>query len=707
MLSNINKIQTKLQLAFLLVVMLAASIGLVSYLYLQRISAYQSLKNQVDEVLMLTAEMRKYEHNILNNDVKSVAFMRSGRSLNLHLYEQKNQKVQHLFSEILSNSLSKKIQVEAKVKQAQARHQSYNRTVRELISKLLRRGHKSYGLEGKMHQAAREVEKTDSVNQAILLTLRRHEKDFIIRKDWRYVEKFEAQLDSANRFHTDSLSASKAEAIAQALEKYQRYFAKITAIEKVIGLSENTGLRGELSQISSNMEKEMGHIHYLITQRTQYLTQDSTGLIVAFILSMLLLSLILGFYFSYTISQPIILLDRIAKSIVKGLRNQELFLDRISTNDEIGSLARNLKQMIIKLKESLQQAQEQNAHFKTIADSEALRRWHIEGLGVFNEIFRRHKVSLEQQAFEIIAELVKYTRSSQGGLFVVNDNHQEFFLSLKGCYAYDRKKSEQKRIELGEGLVGAVWQSGKMVHLNEIPEGYAYITSGLRRIEAKTLLIVPVKSETEVVGVIELVSLGDYAPYQVSFIEAVADRIGTALLAIKSRERNRELLAETEAVAQESQRREADLQKQLDSYQHWVQQFERKLNTISEEGQIYEAIIGKVFAGYLITDEHFKIIKMNNYINKRFNFRRQDLIEQSVERLLEVDFDQIVNLQEVENRENLVSRRYDSYVHDKSGKSYEISLVAAQLDLHHKTIYLFMFNESEDETATNKLKVAS
>ena len=58
----------------------------------------------------------------------------------------------------------------------------------ELVEKLRYRGFKDYGLEGKMREAIHELQSIDSLNQISLLTLRRHEKDFMLRKDYYYLD---------------------------------------------------------------------------------------------------------------------------------------------------------------------------------------------------------------------------------------------------------------------------------------------------------------------------------------------------------------------------------------------------------------------------------------------------------------------------------------------------------------------------------------
>ncbi|NJO02424.1 MAG: GAF domain-containing protein [Bacteroidia bacterium] len=316
-----------------------------------------------------------------------------------------------------------------------------------------------------------------------------------------------------------------------------------------------------------------------------------------------------------------------AQSVTKGLRNQEQFFDKIhqQNNDEIGGLAQSFKILMAKLKSTIQQSQEKNQKLEELAQQEALRKWHTEGLTLFNEIMRNQHEGIEKLSFEFISELVKYTKSNQGGLFVVDrEDEDDMFLELRGCYAYERRKYQKKRIDWDEGLIGTVWQQGKTLMLTDIPQDYVHIRSGLGKANPSCLLIVPVKSNEDVEGVIELISFYQYRKHEVEFIEALAQRVGNTLVSLKANEKTRKLLAVTEKIAQEAQVKESKLQEQLKNYQYWVQQFESKLNDISEEALIYQAIVGRAYTGIIITNEKFQITKVNNYIAKRFDYKRKN-----------------------------------------------------------------------------------
>ncbi|MFN3316913.1 MAG: GAF domain-containing protein, partial [Raineya sp.] len=352
-------------------------------------------------------------------------------------------------------------------------------------------------------------------------------------------------------------------------------------------------------------------------------------------------------YFSYSISRPIIVLDRVAKSVVKGLKGQETFLDRVNTDDEVGDLAKNFKIMLNKLKSSIEEAEDRNQQLQEFVSQEYKRNWENEGLALFGEILKNNNDNLEIQAVEIISNLVKYTGSVQGGLFIVNDTDENHhFLELKASYAYERRKFVQKTIEFGEGLLGEVWREGDTKLITDIPQDYMHITSGLGQTNPQSLLIVPIKTDERIEGIIEIASLKEYEAYQIEFIERLSRRIATNLAAVKANEKNIKLLYAAKDFSKQIEAKEAELKKKVEEYDTWMQQFDQKLNAVSEESQIYQFILNKIYDGIILTDETFCIMKVNNYILRKFRYRRNELEGKSVDVLVETDYKNIIDLKD-------------------------------------------------------------
>jgi HAMP domain-containing protein len=162
------------------------------------------------------------------------------------------------------------------------------------------------------------------------------------------------------------------------------------------------------------------------------------------------------------------------------------------------------------------------------------RNWSTQGIARFSEILREYSGDFNELSFQIISNLVKYIGANVGGLFLVYfDNTEKKYLELVASYAFDRKKYMKKQVLLGEGLAGRAFQEGETILLTDIPEDYINITSGLGEDKPRNLLIVPLKVNEEIYGVVELASLKEILPYQIEFTERICNNIASSLSTLR------------------------------------------------------------------------------------------------------------------------------------------------------------------------------
>jgi putative methionine-R-sulfoxide reductase with GAF domain len=91
-----------------------------------------------------------------------------------------------------------------------------------------------------------------------------------------------------------------------------------------------------------------------------------------------------------------------------------------------------------------------------------------------------------------------------GALYLVQKQEDKRFLELKQGFALSLGESQTIRFEFGEGLVGQAATSGKSVYIDEVPEGYIKVVSGLGTSSPRFLFIVVLKKEGDTFGVLEL-----------------------------------------------------------------------------------------------------------------------------------------------------------------------------------------------------------
>lgn len=121
--------------------------------------------------------------------------------------------------------------------------------------------------------------------------------------------------------------------------------------------------------------------------------------------------------------------------------------------------------------------------------------------------------------------------AGQGALYVAVEEDSKRFVELTSGYALTMGESTVIKYEFGEGLIGQSAVSGNTLYIDDIPEGYIKIVSGLGSASPTNVLIVPIKQQDQVLGIIELASFTAVSENQRRFVEEaaqlVADKIST------------------------------------------------------------------------------------------------------------------------------------------------------------------------------------
>jgi len=212
---------------------------------------------------------------------------------------------------------------------------------------------------------------------------------------------------------------------------------------------------------------------------------------------------------------------------------------------------------------------------KKNAEDDQQRNWASAGLAQAGEILRAHSSS--QQLYDsIIKFVVKYTRSNQGGLFILSEEEREKSLDLVACYAYERKKFLTRKIDVGQGLIGQCYLEQEKIHLTRIPEEYVNITSGLGGANPNSLLLMPLKTNDTVYGVLELATFSEYKEFEMEWIERLAESIAPTVASVRTNESTRLLLERTQQQAEEMKSQEEEMRQNMEELSATQEEMARK-----------------------------------------------------------------------------------------------------------------------------------
>jgi PAS domain S-box-containing protein len=314
----------------------------------------------------------------------------------------------------------------------------------------------------------------------------------------------------------------------------------------------------------------------------------------------LLIAIISGIYLALSITKPVNFL----KSIVIKLGNGELVEEKQAkfNNDEIGDMALAMDALVNGLKATTLFAENiGNGNYQTdfkplsqhdvlgnalinmrnnlakVAEDDQKRNWATGGLAKFGEILRTNNNDLIKLADEIIGNLVKYLKANQGALYIIDDatDGEEPTMSMKACYAWDKKKFLNHQIHKGEGLAGQAWQEGDLVYLTEVPQNYIKITSGLGDANPTSVLIVPLKVNDQIFGVVEIASFSVFQDYEMEFVQKIAESIASTISSVKINAKTQHLLEESQEMTEQMRAQEEEMRQNMEELQATQEEMQR------------------------------------------------------------------------------------------------------------------------------------
>jgi signal transduction histidine kinase len=246
----------------------------------------------------------------------------------------------------------------------------YNLNFALLITKINQRGFKDYGLEGKMRSSAHRLENiSSSIPLTSLLSLRRHEKDFLLRKEDSYIELFNSLAEKLIK------SLQPRDSVLIYLVTYKDAFNKLTALDKEIGILPTEGLTGRLNQQTTFISEKLNRLTYLSNARAEELVHGSAVFFVIVCLITTIACTILTYYTSMRLARPI---KKLSNTMGKFMINEGLDDNDIDVTVETNEI-HNLSQSFVTLSRKLK------AQFNEIKQSSLLLEAQNEELKKLNE----------------------------------------------------------------------------------------------------------------------------------------------------------------------------------------------------------------------------------------------------------------------------------------------------------------------------------
>jgi HAMP domain-containing protein/signal transduction histidine kinase/CheY-like chemotaxis protein len=260
----------------------------------------------------------------------------------------------------------------------------------------------------------------------------------------------------------------------------------------------------------------------------------------------------------------------VATAVTKGDLTRSI---AVEAQGEVAELKDNINEMIRNLRDTTRKNMEQD--------------WLKTNLAKFSRMLQGQR-DLAAVSQLILSDLAPLVTAHHGVFYVVESGTEEATLKLLASYAYKDRKHVSNEFRMGEGLVGQCAVEGRMLLINQVPDDYIQISSGLGEAPPHSIVVLPVLFEGEVKAVLELATFDQFDEIRLTFLEQLAESIGIVLNTIAANMRTEELLKQSQALTeglQSQQEALTETNKRLEQQTRSLQKSEDLLRSQQDELQ--------------------------------------------------------------------------------------------------------------------------
>src|SRR5579863_3797334 len=161
----------------------------------------------------------------------------------------------------------------------------------------------------------------------------------------------------------------------------------------------------------------------------------------------------------------------------------------------------------------------------------------------------------------LLSELTPLVGAQNGSFYIKDDpSDQGGTLKLLAAYAASDSGLIPTQFKMGQSLVGQCGYEKRRILVTDIPKDYIKVSSSLGEGTPASIVVLPVLFEGEAKAVLELASFRHFSDVHLAFLDQLTQSIGIVLNTIAATMRTEQLLKQSQALAEQLQKTNAELE---------------------------------------------------------------------------------------------------------------------------------------------------
>ncbi len=497
--STFNSIGGKLKFSFSITTLIILLLTLAFFWFDRKDSELRGVSDQLNQISMKMERAGNVEKNFFLEESINLNFYETGKSELLEKHKQILKTVSQDLELLKYRDELKSIQIDKDVAHVTLKLEKFETVFDSLVALIIQRGFKSYGLEGDMRRAIGRVNNSGyEIDLAKILSVRRREKDYLLRKDDIYVKMLLENVAELEDYVKKNVSNVFGKTyILSAISDYQKNFLEYVEKDKLIGIKKGQGLKNTLDELSKSIEFDLKQIRERANNRASGLRKNIEIAIVVIFIVFIISNFLLSYFTTKSLQVPI---EGISADIHKVVSSnfQELpTSDYSHRKDEIGRLSEDFREVVNKMQiytSELQREKEKVSH--AYEDIQTLSKL---GQHITAELKVNNIIDLVQQNLQKLMDVSIFW------IGIYNEQKQE--IKYKGGLL-GQKKTASFTQNLSENDKVGVWcfknQEEIIInHLDAETEKYRQFSSATGE-QSQGIIYLPLTTKDKQIGVLSV-----------------------------------------------------------------------------------------------------------------------------------------------------------------------------------------------------------
>jgi signal transduction histidine kinase len=334
---SFNTISRQLFLALGVLVTGILVIYIVSLSFISKLSAVHHTETGVNRYRIIVLQLIRNDQDYCRFETINDKYFETHRSTFLTAHDSLIALASNQLNDLSHDFTAAGMTIPLELSEVRTTTKAYCSIFDSLQSNVEKRGFRDFGLEGKMRFYAHALEDEQVIELSDLLMLRRHEKDFLLRRDDKYIRSF-------NALSSKLMQRKYPRSTIARLKTYVELFNELTYMQKKIGNSNKDGFMQAMSLKTEELLKALANLEEKSRAEAEDTILHAGFLFSCIAVTTTIVCLVLIYVTSVRITRPI---KKLSGYMIKMMESEGLN-ERDIEPHEINEI-KNLSQSFIRL----------------------------------------------------------------------------------------------------------------------------------------------------------------------------------------------------------------------------------------------------------------------------------------------------------------------------------------------------------------------